>query len=405
MLVNNGTNSDKSDQTLLVLNEIKSQVTSFQQTVLNLQDQVSRCHDKIDLLSVNPDHVQELQTTQDIHQDKSITRSEDSVLPGLQSYSQVVEGGQDQVNDREKSDQNQHNERSGGPNRSRKKPRSKKSVPNQPKPGIVSSAPDDNQKIEVVINRSPHDGRQQTQRPTSKRNILLMGDSILNKVNTKGLTDTVHKHSVSGATLQTLIRDIELYDIMNFETVIIYIGGNDLSGNSGADLIEESYEQLIAMIQSRNSQARIVLCKLAPRGDADVTVVNRIIERLSVRLSVDFVDNYQAFFDRQGKLIMRYFGQGDQIHPSVTGVRRILGTINKKVEIVNDFAKSTFHRPGNNYRMNNGQSGFRQQPFSVNNRCLKCYDSSHETYQCRHKSPVICWFCGLSGHKSEFCWN
>lgn len=66
-----------------------------------------------------------------------------------------------------------------------------------------------------------------------------MGDSILNKVNTKGLIDTVHKHSVSGATVQTLIRDIELYDVTNFKTFFIYIGGNDLSGNSDAGLIEK----------------------------------------------------------------------------------------------------------------------------------------------------------------------
>lgn len=84
---------------------------------------------------------------------------------------------------------------------------------------------------------------------------------------------------------------------------------------------------------------------------------------------------------------MRYFGQNDQIHPSVTGVRLILGTINEKVAIVHDFAKSTFQRPGDSYRKNNGLSGFHQPPFNVNNRCLKCLESSHETYQCRHKNP------------------
>ena len=37
---------------------------------------------------------------------------------------------------------------------------------------------------------------------------------------------------------------------------------------------------------------------------------------------------------------MGYFGPSDQIHPSVTGTRHILGQINDKEKIVSDLAKS-----------------------------------------------------------------
>ena len=102
---------------------------------------------------------------------------------------------------------------------------------------------------------------------------------------------------------------------------------------------------------------------------------------------------------------MRYFGQNDQVHPSTTEIRRLIGTINDRVRIVNDFNKVTSSRPGNYYHGKQGKSDTRLKPFLVNNRCLNCYDSSHGTFQCRHKEPIECWYCGNVGHKQEFCWN
>ena len=236
-----------------------------------------------------------------------------------------------------------------------------------------------------------------------------LNPGLLNKINTKGLKDNIHKYAVSGATLPTLIKDIDLYDLLNFETIIVYVGGNDSARKVDLGLFEQQYEQLITSVKSRNPSIRLVLCKLAPRGDTDVTFVKRIIERLSVCYNCDLVDQYRAFFDGQGKLIMRYFGPSDQIHPFDTGTRRILGQINDKVKIVSDFAKCTFPRSRNDDRNNfNGRNGRRDlqpQPFAVSLRCLNCFDPSHETYQCRHHKPVICWFCGLSGLKSDFCMN
>ena len=78
----------------------------------------------------------------------------------------------------------------------------------------------------------------------------------------------------------------------NFGTFIIYLGRNDLSETLVYDRIEEFYEQLITIIKFKNSDAHIILSKLAPRGDLDVTNVNRMIERLSLRYNLDFVDNY-----------------------------------------------------------------------------------------------------------------
>ena len=72
-----------------------------------------------------------------------------------------------------------------------------------------------------------------------------MGDSILNRVNWKGLASSVHKHSVSGATIESLTRDIELYNLKNFSSLILYIGGNDLTDNTDSITIEEDYDYLV----------------------------------------------------------------------------------------------------------------------------------------------------------------
>ena len=60
---------------------------------------------------------------------------------------------------------------------------------------------------------------------TSRGKLLLIGDSILNGVNTKGLVKGIQKHSKGGATVNDLIEEISVYDVQNFETSIIYIGG------------------------------------------------------------------------------------------------------------------------------------------------------------------------------------
>ena len=86
----------------------------------------------------------------------------------------------------------------------------------------------------------------------SGNKVLIMSDSIMHGVNMKGLKNNVHKHSVSGATIQTLITDIDMYDLTQFDTIALYIGGNDLSRKRDPELIEEEYDQLIALIKSRN---------------------------------------------------------------------------------------------------------------------------------------------------------
>ena len=56
---------------------------------------------------------------------------------------------------------------------------------------------------------------------------LLIGDSVLHGINTKGLIKGVQKHSRGGATVNEIIEEIGVYDIKSFNKIIIYVGGND----------------------------------------------------------------------------------------------------------------------------------------------------------------------------------
>ena len=219
----------------------------------------------------------------------------------------------------------------------------------------------------------------------------------------KYLASYVHKYSVSGATIKSLTRDIELYDLKNFSSLILYIGGNDLTGNTDATTIEEDYDYLLQLIKSGNPSIQIILSTLAPRGDVDVSFVNSIIERLAIHHGLEVVDSHRAFYDRHGELIMRFYNQTDSIHPSDSGIKRILGTINGSIEIVHDFRDCVFLSTQRNQR----RDGYEREQFvSVSAlRCLNCAETNHKTHECRHKKPIKCWYCGLHSHKAARCWN
>lgn len=255
--------------------------------------------------------------------------------------------------------------------------------------------------------RPPTARTEMTDKSHSGKKVLMMGDSILHGVNVKGLKNNLHKHSVSGATIHTLIRDIEMYDLNQFHTVIIYIGGNDLSRTTDFELIEEKYDQLIALIKAGNEECKLILSKIAPRGDVDVNPINKIIERLSIYHKTEIVDCYRAFHDQNGKLLMRYLNEHDTIHLSRPGTKRLLSTFHTSTPIVEDYTKCVFPDKQNFFGHQSNRQ-YRRHPFRGQrhqNRCMNCDESSHATEDCRHRAPVKCWGCGLVGHKQDRCWN
>lgn len=392
-----------------LLTKIMDQIDALHQLTLNLQKQVQNGYTKNDAvndISLIPHTSVETQTEKTIAHDNQTSSSQCSVFPGTTLYSQAL---QSNITDKKRKT-----------NTGQRSQTSQQQQSRNPTPSInqcqeQSAAATDHRKIEVVVNnrRKELDNipvHVPVRRPVAskgsvsqRKTVLLMGDSILNRVNRKGLASYVHKYSVSGATIKSLTRDIELYDLKNFSSLILYIGGNDLTGNTDATTIEEDYDYLLTLIKSGNPSIQIILSTLAPRGDVDVSFVNSIIERLAIHHGLEVVDSHRAFYDRHGELIMRFYNQTDSIHPSDSGIKRILGTINGSIEIVHDFRDCVFLSTQRNQRRDGNE---REQFVSVSAlRCLNCAETNHKTHECRHKKPIKCWYCGLHSHKAARCWN
>ena len=140
---------------------------------------------------------------------------------------------------------------------------------------------------------------------------LLIGDSILNRINTKGLVRGTHKHARSGVTISDIVNDIDLYDLTAFQNIIIYVGGNDSYEKTDEVLFEETYDQLISLIKTSNPDSTVYICTIAPRGFTDVSSINSCIEKLSLhwqKHNVICISNTRDYFcGKAGMPTERYF--------------------------------------------------------------------------------------------------
>ena len=75
--------------------------------------------------------------------------------------------------------------------------------------------------------------------PQQQNKVLLLGDSIINGVNRRGLKSGIHKNSKSGGNIHTIIEEVRLYDLKAFSAVIIYAGGNNVASGQNIKFIEE----------------------------------------------------------------------------------------------------------------------------------------------------------------------
>ena len=222
---------------------------------------------------------------------------------------------------------------------------------------------------------------------------LLVGDSLLSGVNGKGLKNNVHCQPVPGATIIQIKEKITMYDLSQFQNIIIYCGGNDSAKSDNTDSFKKAYEQLLQYIRSKNPDCKLYLCGSCPRGDADTTGFNTVIKILAQHQGHEFVNAYDAFYDNSNELRTEFYGVRDWIHLSSSGIRRLLGTIHQAIPIVEDFRYCAYpqeqmNSPKHSNQNTRSQKNHHRQQHQMNTQTSGNRQSSYRMSQNRPTSQT-----------------
>lgn len=118
-------------------------------------------------------------------------------------------------------------------------------------------------------------------------------------------------------------------------TVIILAGTNDLGGNTGPMLMEDTKSNIVSMVEiARANSIRVILSSLLPPAHSDSLIsrfnllkhpsekiheLNRWLKDYSAAHSHGFLDYYSALRDEAG--FLRPVFSEDGLHPSAAGYR------------------------------------------------------------------------------------
>lgn len=256
----------------------------------------------------------------------------------------------------------------------------------------------------------------------SKKKTLLIGDSILNRINLRGIEKGVQKHSKSGAKASDIVEDITSYNMKSFKAIVVSVGGNDASSKTDIELFEEKYDQLISLVKTGNPECELYMCNISPRGDADVRNYNACIERLATyweKHKVTLIKETESFFyGKDGLPTSRYFGD-DGIHLSNSGIKRLLHAIESRVHIIADFDLCTYKSRGSGNGTEYGSqrldtpptTGGTRRPFGPSaykrnqNNQRGWYPAQRGNNSYNGRTKRRCFACGMVGHMVKDCWN
>ncbi|KAJ8024176.1 hypothetical protein HOLleu_36829 [Holothuria leucospilota] len=299
-----------------------------------------------------------------------------------------------------------------------------------------------------------------------KRQVLIIGDSLLRDVRGEDFDHNVNVNCIRGATLKD-IKAVLVHGPNNLQAsshVLIHVGTNDVANNAASNIdILSEYEDLITSCQVRfgEQSPKFYISGPCPRGDQhsqSVKELNSQLKELSSKLDCGFLDNLKSFQYGDGEIDSSLF-TSDGVHLSRRGTQKLrekfttIGPIclrpqqdstmssrplprqyspyfnsgnpnydvhDRRFHANNQNRRDRFQgydHPNNHFR---ARDQLRQPPLpnrfthQLNNNsdggskfyqrgCYNCGERNHTSNGCRFDLPVICRSCGVGGHKAKFC--
>ena len=246
--------------------------------------------------------------------------------------------------------------------------------------------------------------KQPSARPTlpTKPRTLLIGSSMIRNVSSHN--KSVEIQTLPGATLDDLSNRVSSLD-SNYDHILIVAGGNDCSKSTSTSAdISNSMQSLIANAKVKASNVTIssILPRpKEPQNQLKVDHTNEAIKKLCDKSpAVEFKDNDGTFTLRDLTPNPSHF-ISDGVHLSDAGTTSLIKNLG--LSEVCSVRHQKRHLGPNSSRFHPSRSNsddiHRRQI-----RCWNCNETGHTNRTCHHQPVrIVCYSCGLPGHKSNRC--
>ena len=201
-----------------------------------------------------------------------------------------------------------------------------------------------------------------------------------------------------GATIDTIYRYISMYDLTQFKSIIIYCGGNDSTKPDKMKSFKHGYDTLLKFIKNKNpDRMRGVslqfLSKRVQRNDSCKYSYKKLGWNTWCHLHRCI---FSIHYNNEPRT--NFYKPRDWIQLSNSGTKRLLGTINLVISIVDNFKFCVFQqvsenkpeisnqRKGRQHRYQGGHVG-EQQPRREPDTNVHNGASDHTTQTYREGCP------------------
>ena len=168
--------------------------------------------------------------------------------------------------------------------------------------------------------------------------VVFMGNSITEGWSNFDKDFFINNHfvnrGISGQTTpQMLIRFRPDVVNLNPKAVVILAGINDIAGNTGPILLENTAENIISMAEiAKANNIKVYICSTLPAIDflwspglepaPKVIRLNSILKDYCTKNNITYVDYYSSMVDDEGGLkVPEYTAANDLVHPNLAGYK------------------------------------------------------------------------------------